>query len=634
MIVLSTSKLTKAIGTDVIIEDIQLELQDGERIALVGANGAGKSTLLRILAGLESYTSGTISQAKNTTLGYLAQEEGLVLTNTIWQEAYSVFEQLRVIEAQLHQIALQMSDEAVYSDADKLDKVAHQYERLREEFEQKGGYQYEAKIRSILHGFGFFEADYDKLIDTLSGGQKTRLALAKLLLAEPDILLLDEPTNHLDIATLDWLENYLRGYRGAILIVSHDRYFLDRLAQYVYEIENHKINRFVGNYTAYTIEKEARFEQQVKEYQKQQTDIKKLEEFIARNLVRASTTKRAQSRRKKLEKMDRLDRPSILKTMRRIEFDVEKQSGKDVLGFNNIKVGVDGTTLFSVDEFQVHCGDSIAFIGRNGIGKSTFLKTIVGILPLISGEIKYGANVELGYYDQEHQQMVANKTVLNELWDAHPLMDEKDIRGTLGLFLFHGEDCFKKVKSLSGGEKSRLALAKLLLQKANTLILDEPTNHLDLNSKSTLEDALIDYEGTQLFVSHDRYFINRVATQIVEITEDGWQIYIGDYDYYLEKQAQQQEAVVEVPAQKEKAVEVVAAAPTPPPTKKKVSIYTLTKIETEIHDTEQEIEEVKAAQLLPENYHDARNSAALLEQLDDLEIKLDKLMTEWSELQE
>lgn len=633
MIVLSTSKLTKAIGTDVIIEDIQLELQDGERIALVGANGAGKSTLMRILAGLESYTSGTISQAKNTTLGYLAQEEGLVLTNTIWQEAYSVFEQLRTIEAQLHQIALQMSDEAVYSDADKLDKVAHQYERLREEFEQKGGYQYEAKIRSILHGFGFFEADYDKLIDTLSGGQKTRLALAKLLLAEPDILLLDEPTNHLDIATLDWLENYLRGYRGAILIVSHDRYFLDRLAQYVYEIENHKINRFVGNYTAYTIEKEARFEQQVKEYQKQQTDIKKLEEFIARNLVRASTTKRAQSRRKKLEKMDRIDRPSILKTMRRIAFDVEKQSGKDVLGFHNIKVGVDGTTLFSVDEFQVHRGDSIAFIGRNGIGKSTFLKTIVGILPLISGEIKYGANVELGYYDQEHQQMVANKTVLNELWDAHPLMDEKDIRGTLGLFLFHGDDCFKKVKSLSGGEKSRLALAKLLLQKANTLILDEPTNHLDLNSKSTLEDALIDYEGTQLFVSHDRYFINRVATKIIEISEDGWQVYTGDYDYYLEKKAQQQEAVVEeVAAKKEKVAEATAPAASTPP--KKASVYTLTKIETEIYDTEQEIEAVKAAQLLPENYHDARNSAALLEQLDDLEIKLDKLMTEWSELQE
>lgn len=535
MIVLQVNQLTKSFLADEILSGVKLEVQHRDRVALVGRNGAGKSTLLKIIAGQMSYDSGDIIIPKDIQIGYLEQHAGLNSTLTIWNEMMTIFESLLAQEQLLRSLEQQMADPTVYENPTMYAKVMSEYDQLQHTFKDAGGYQYESDIRSVLHGMQFYSEDYDKPISSLSGGQRTRLALAKLLLSKPDLLILDEPTNHLDIETLSWLESYLKGYEGAILIVSHDRYFLDQVVSIVYEVSRHRVTKYPGNYSAYLDEKAKNYERDVKLYERQQDEKAKLEDFIQKNIARASTTKMAQSRRKMLERTEWMESPDGDEKSASFGFTIERQSGNDVLSVDELTIGYNDRTISSGINLRTFREDRIALVGPNGVGKSTLLKTIVKDLSPLGGSIRYGTNVQIGYYDQEQAKLSSNKSVLKELWDEWPLMNEKDIRTVLGRFLFSGKDVDKAVSSLSGGEKARLALAKLMMQKANFLILDEPTNHLDLDSKEVLENALIDYPGTLLFVSHDRYFINRIATKVVELSGTGSFEYLGDYDYYVEK---------------------------------------------------------------------------------------------------
>ncbi len=542
MIVLQTNKITKSFATDLILSNISIEVQSQDRVALVGRNGAGKSTLLKIITGELSFDSGEVTKPKETTIGYLAQQAGLFSDKSIYEEMLTVFQPLIQLEKQLREMEQKMSDPDLIDDAVRYQKLLEDYDQLQITFKDRGGYTYQTEIRSVLHGLNFADFDEDTPVSHLSGGQKTRLSLGKLLLSKPDLLILDEPTNHLDINTLTWLEGYLQHYPGALLIVSHDRYFLDKIVNKVYEISRHEARKFTGNYSAYLDQKAAQFEQDLKVYEKQQKEVADLNDFIQRNIVRASTTKRAQSRRKKLEKMDMLDRPKGDEKSARFTFKIAKQSGNDVLQAKALAAGYEaGEPLLSNVTLNLTRGESVALVGPNGIGKSTLLKALADQSTLLSGEVTYGSHVSIGYYDQEQAKLTSNKPVLNELWDDYPLTDEKDIRSVLGQFLFSGDDVMKIVSQLSGGEKARLALAKLMMQSDNLLILDEPTNHLDLDSKEVLENALMDYPGTILYVSHDRYFINALATRVLELSEEGITPYLGDYDYYVEKKQEMKE---------------------------------------------------------------------------------------------
>lgn len=541
MIVLQVNQLYKSFITDEILSGVKLEVQHRDRVALVGRNGAGKSTLLKIIAGQMSYDSGEVIIPKDVRVGYLEQHAGIDSNLSIWDEMMTIFTGLQAQEKKLRHLEQQMADPAVYEDSETYARIMSDYDQLQYDFKDAGGYQYEADTRSVLHGMQFLPEDYDKPIQSLSGGQRTRLALAKLLLSKPDLLILDEPTNHLDIETLSWLEGYLKGYAGAILIVSHDRYFLDQVVTIVYEVSRTKVTKYTGNYSAYLDEKAKNYERDLKMYERQMDEKAKLETFIQKNLARASTTKMAQSRRKVLEKTDWMDSPDGDEKSANFGFTIDRQSGNDVLAIDTLAIGYPNKEISSNIAMRIFREDRLALVGPNGVGKSTLLKTVVKDLVALTGEIRYGTNVQIGYYDQEQAKLNSNKSVLQELWDEWPLLNEKDIRSVLGRFLFSGDDVGKSVNSLSGGEKARLALAKLMMQKSNFLVLDEPTNHLDLDSKEVLENALIDYPGTLLFVSHDRYFINRIATKVVELSGTGSFEYLGDYDYYLEKKQELEE---------------------------------------------------------------------------------------------
>lgn len=541
MIVLQVNNISKSFVTDQILQNVKLEIQHRDRVALVGRNGAGKTTLLKIIAGQLSYDDGELIIPKNVKIGYLEQHTGQQSSLSIWDEMMTIFEPLRIQEKKLRELEEQIASPTVYENKQLYTKIIAEYDQLQHNFKEAGGYQYESETRSVLHGFQFYPKDYDTPVHSLSGGQKTRLAFAKLLLSKPDLLILDEPTNHLDIETLSWLENYLKGYEGAILVVSHDRYFLDQLVSIVYELSRTNVTKYVGNYSDYLEQKAKDYERNLKIFERQQDEKAKLEQFIQKNIARASTTNLAKSRRKKLERTDWMDNPLGEEKSANFGFTIERQSGNDVLSIDDLTIGYDNKRISENISLRIYRQDRIALVGPNGVGKSTLLKTIVQDLPTISGSIKFGSNVKIGYYDQEQNKLNSKKTVLNELWDEWPLMNEQTIRTILGRFLFSGEDVKKIVHSLSGGEKARLALAKLMMKKANFLILDEPTNHLDLVSKEVLENALIDYPGTILFVSHDRYFINRIATKIVEMSNDGVTEYLGDYDYYVEKKQELEE---------------------------------------------------------------------------------------------
>ena len=535
MILLQAQQVARHFGADVLFENINLEIQDNSRIALVGRNGAGKSTLIKMIIGESEPSAGNIARKKDLTIGYLAQNADISSDRTIMDEMLAVFDYLQDMEKQIHQLESAMANPDADHQSPDYARILKQYDQLQHDFKEQNGYGYVNEIKSVLHGFHFEEADHDRLISSLSGGQRTRLALAKLLLEKRDLLILDEPTNHLDIDTLTWLESYLQSYAGALLIVSHDRYFLDKIVNEVYEISHNKCHHYHGNYSQYIDEKTQRLQQEWKQYEKQQVEINKLEDFVNRNLVRASTTKRAQSRRKQLEKMDRLDRPEGLEKGPHFTFSTKKNSGNLVLTVTDAAIGYDGNIISEPIDFEVRKNNIIAVVGPNGIGKSTLLKSILGQIPFIKGSSSFGTGVEVGYYDQEQKNLNPQKTVLNELWDEHPTTPEYDIRSILGSFLFSWDDVLKSVASLSGGEKARLLLTKLAFRHDNFLLLDEPTNHLDIDSKEVLEQALLEFDGTVLFVSHDRYFINKVATSVLEITPEGSQLFLGDYDYYLEK---------------------------------------------------------------------------------------------------
>jgi len=541
MILLQGQNLARHFGPTVLFDNIQITVQDHSRIALVGRNGAGKSTLLKILAGIENTDAGSVAKSKEVTIGYLDQHSAVDSANTIWQEMLIIFEPIIQLSKEAERAAIALGDPDLLEDEEAYQKALERYDTLQHALHEKNAYGYESEIRSVLHGFQFYEEDYHRPIGQLSGGQKTRLALAKILLEKNDLLILDEPTNHLDIDTLAWLENYLISYHGSLLIVSHDRYFLDKVATEVYEISRHKIQHYKGNYSYYLTEKAARLELEWKAYEKQKDEIAKLEDYVARNLVRASTTKMAQSRRKRLEKMDRMEKPKGDERSARFSFEIAKESGNVVLTLENGAVGYGETVLSEPINLDLRKQQAVAIVGPNGIGKSTLLKSIIAEIPLLEGSVRLGANVDLGYYDQELGNLSKNKTVIAEIWDLHPTLNEKDIRSILGSFLFSGEDVEKTIPSLSGGEKARLSLCKLALDQKNFLVLDEPTNHLDIDSKEVLENALIEFDGTLLFVSHDRYFINRIATSIVELSIEGSKLYMGDYDYYVEKKQQEAE---------------------------------------------------------------------------------------------
>ncbi len=637
MILLQGQNLARYFGPTVLFENIQITIQDNERIALVGRNGAGKSTLLKILAGIEPTDAGTVAKKKEVTIGYLDQHSAVDSTKTIWDEMLTVFAPVILLMKQAEQAATRLADEAVINDPDAMEAALKLYDTLQQEIHKQDAYGYESEIRSVLHGFKFYEEDLDRPISQLSGGQKTRLAMAKILLEKNDLLILDEPTNHLDIDTLAWLENYLIGYRGTLLVVSHDRYFLDKIATNVYEISRNKIHHYKGNYSWFLQEKAARLEQEMKQYEKQQEEIAKLEDYVARNIVRASTTKMAQSRRKRLEKMDRMDKPMGDERSVRFAFDIERESGNVVMAVENAAVGYNNDVLAKPINLDLRKQQAIGIVGPNGIGKSTLLKSIIDQIPFIEGGVKFGTNVDLGYYDQELSKLSKNKTVLAEIWDLHPTMNEKDVRSILGSFLFTGNDVEKTISSLSGGEKARLALCKLALERNNLLMLDEPTNHLDIDSKEVLENALIDYDGTLVFVSHDRYFINRIATSILELSADGSKLYIGDYDYYIEKKQEEAELLALLAEEQEEQLTDEVAPPvksTYHASKEKAKLERklsreITSLEEKLEEIESKIEEIETQLTLPEVFGDHEKVQEYNDDLLTLQDQQDVCMQEW-----
>lgn len=531
--ILSCNNISKSFGTDVIIKSCSFNIEDHEKAAIVGINGAGKSTLLKIITGIEPADTGLVTLAKDKTLGYLSQQQNLNSDNTIYDELLSVKQYILDMEAQLRSIENQMKS----ADDTALETLMKKYSDLNHEFELNNGYAYKSEITGVLKGLGFAEEDFTLNVNTLSGGQKTRVALGRLLLSKPDIILLDEPTNHLDMESISWLENYLLNYSGAVLIVAHDRYFLDKIVSKIIELDNGNATVFSGNYTDYASKKAILRNMQLTEYLNQQREIKHQEEVITKlkQFNREKSIKRAESREKMLNKMEFVDKPEILNDKMDIKLEPNVISGNDVLTVDNLTKGFDGTVLFDNICFQIKRGERVALIGSNGTGKTTILKLINGIIPADSGSIYLGAKVNIGYYDQEHHVLDPDKTIFDEIRDAYPDLNNTQIRNTLAAFLFTNEDVFKYIKDLSGGERGRVSLAKLMLSNANFLILDEPTNHLDITSKEILENALNSYTGTVLFVSHDRYFINSTATRIIELANKTVVNYIGNYDYYLEK---------------------------------------------------------------------------------------------------
>ncbi|SDO77096.1 ATP-binding cassette, subfamily F, member 3 [Streptococcus equinus] len=635
MIILQGNKIERSFSGDVLFDNINIQVDEKDRIALVGRNGAGKSTLLKILVGEEAPTSGEINTKRDLSLSYLAQDSRFESENTIFDEMLHVFDDVRSMESRLRKMEMQMAELT----GDAFDKLMSDYDRLSEEFRVKGGFTYEAEIKAILNGFKFDESMWQMKISELSGGQNTRLALAKMLLEKPELLVLDEPTNHLDIETIAWLENYLVNYQGALIIVSHDRYFLDKVATVTLDLTTHSLDRYVGNYSKFMDLKAEKLALEAKNYEKQAKEIAKLEDFVQRNIVRASTTKRAQARRKQLEKMERLDKPTAGQKSANMTFHADKVSGNVVLTVADAAIGYDDQILSEPINIDVKKFDAIAIVGPNGIGKSTLIKSIVGQIPFIKGSSTYGANVEVGYYDQTQSNLTRTNTVLDELWNDFSTTPEVEIRNRLGAFLFSGDDVKKSVSMLSGGERARLLLAKLSMQNNNFLILDEPTNHLDIDSKEVLEDALIDFDGTLLFVSHDRYFINRVATKVLEISEEGSTLYLGDYDYYLEKKAELEELErLKAEEAQEKTATVVEKAPANDYQAQKANQKELRKLTRRIAEIENQLEEIEAREeeinqaMLATN--DATELVDLQKELDELTEQQENLMLEWEELSE
>lgn len=626
------NNVTKNFIVNEVFSNVKMEINDKDRIAIVGRNGAGKSTLLKIISGEIDFDNGERTVSKDTTIGYLSQEFIVREDLSIYEEMITCFNEIIELEKDLEKISYELTPENIESNPGLLDK----YDRLQNQVLTHKDYHYKSKIESVLYGLDFDKEVFDKKISTFSGGEKTRLSMAKLLLSEPDLLILDEPTNHLDMENVAWLENYLSSYNGAIVIVSHDRYFIDKVVNIVYNLEFGKLKKYVGNYSNFLRQYEEDYEKNLKEYVSQQKDIKRLEEFVQKNIARASTSKMAKSRQKVLDKMEIIDNPRKDDKAANIEFRIKEQSGRDVLIVNDLQVGYE-EQVGQKYNFSVYKGDRIAIVGKNGIGKSTLIKTIAKKQKELGGNIQYGSKVSLGYYDQKQAEFESSKTILNELWDEYPLMKEAEVRTVLGRFLFRGDDVLKIVRDLSGGEKARLQLAKLMLEKNNLLILDEPTNHLDITSKQVLEEALENYEGTILFVSHDRYFINKIANKVFDITEEGYSLYLGNYDYYLEKREQEK---IAKRLKEEKISEAVV---------KEVNDYVLSKEEkrrirklertrdeliVKIDELESKIKIVNEELMKEEVYTDAVKTQEWNGKLKKLTSELEEKNNSWLELEE
>ena len=626
------NNVTKNFVVNEVFSNVKMEINDKDRIAIVGRNGAGKSTLLKIISGEIDFDNGERTVSKDTTIGYLSQEFIVREDLSIYEEMITCFNEIIELEKELEKISYELTSENIENNPGLLDK----YDRLQNQVLTHKDYHYKSKIDSVLYGLDFDKEVFDKKISTFSGGEKTRLSMAKLLLSEPDLLILDEPTNHLDMENVAWLENYLSSYNGAIVIVSHDRYFIDKVVNVVYNLEFGKLKKYVGNYSNFLRQYEEDYEKNLKEYVSQQKDIKSLEEFVQKNIARASTSKMAKSRQKVLDKMEIIDNPRKDDKAANIEFRIKEQSGRDVLIINDLQVGYE-EQVGQKYNFSVYKGDRLAIVGKNGIGKSTLIKTIAKKQKKLGGNIQYGSKVSLGYYDQKQAEFESSKTILNELWDEYPLMKEAEVRTVLGRFLFRGDDVLKIVRDLSGGEKARLQLAKLMLEKNNLLILDEPTNHLDITSKQVLEEALENYEGTILFVSHDRYFINKIANKVFDITEEGYNIYLGNYDYYLEKREQEK---IAKRLKEEKVVETKV---------KEVNDYVLGKEEKrrirklermrdelifQIDELESKIKIVNEELMKEEVYTDAVKTQEWNRKLKELTLELDEKNNSWLEIEE
>ncbi|GAA6821968.1 ABC-F type ribosomal protection protein [Helicobacter pylori] len=640
MILLQLNDISKSFDGEDIFNDVNVEIKTGERIGIVGRNGAGKSTLMKIIAGVKGYDSGHISKIKNLKLGYLTQQMTLNTTSTVIQEMSKPFEHIKKLGQQMNNETDWLAQYADDFDSDDYKAHLEKYESLSNQFEQLEGYQYESKIKTVLHGLNFDEADFDRPINDFSGGQKTRLSLAQMLLSEPDLLLLDEPTNHLDMETTEWLEGYLNYFKGAIVIISHDRYFLDKIVNQIYDVALGDVQHYQGNYAQFIEQRDKYYAKRMQEYEKQQAEIKKLETFVDKNIARASTSGMAKSRRKTLEKMQTIDKPLIDARSANITFDFDRNTGNDVFHINQLEIGYEEPITNPIS-LEITKGDHIAIIGPNGIGKSTLIKTIAEKQHALAGEITTGANLKIGYYDQKQAEFKSTKTILDYVWDQYPTMNEKDIRAVLGRFLFVQEDVKKIINDLSGGEKARLQLALLMLERNNVLILDEPTNHLDIDSKEMLEQALQDFDGTIIFVSHDRYFINQLANKIFDLDSAGGTLYIGGYQYYLDKIAEkhalaaQQTNFEHTRNQSEENNNTNSYLSQKEQKKEqRQREREIAQYESDIENYENTITEIEAQLLTPEIYNNPSKSNELALEKEETEHKLEHAINEWEKLQE
>ena len=627
MIVLSAQNVAKAFGVNVVLKDVSFTVQQGDRIGLVGVNGCGKSTLMRIIAGLDSADSGEISMVRGTRIGYLAQQDMVTHGASVWQELEQVYAPVFEMEKRLRQLEGDM--EHAHESPQQFARLSSEYDRLLQAFEEADGYAWKSMVSGVLNGLGFSQSQYEQSVDSLSGGEKTRLCLARLLLQKPELLLLDEPTNHLDMETLQWLENYLAAYRGSVLVISHDRYFLDHVCNGIVEILMGNAEQYNGNYTRYIAQRQERVETRMRAYELQQKEIERQQAIIARYRMfnREKSIRAAESREKALERMEILDKPIDERAIR-FTFEARRRTGEDVLKVNDVSKSFGDKHLFSGFNLHVRAGDRIALIGPNGVGKSALIKLITGEIESDTGDIRYGSNVDLGYYDQHQASLHAEKTVLDEVWDRFPRMEQSDVRGALGMFLFTGDDVFQPIKTLSGGEKGRVALTALMLRKDNLLLLDEPTNHLDMDSREVLEDALSGFGGTIITVSHDRYFINRIADRVIEMMPDGVTEYMGNYDDYLEKKNRpvEQEAVAgktKTELEKEKRRE-------------KMSKQALRQLKVRAQEAEKAVglKEEEIAQLEeqmgdPDLYSDAKRAAEVQKSYQQAQNDLARLYEEW-----
>ncbi len=627
MIILSAQHIAKSFGVNAVLRDVSLTVQQGDRIGLVGVNGCGKSTLMRILAGLDAQDGGEISLVRGLRVGYLAQQNMVTSGETVWNELQKVYEQVFAMEKKLRELEDEMAH--AHTDVQRFAQLSADYDRLTQRFEEADGYSWKSMVSGVLNGLGFKPAQYDQCVDSLSGGEQTRLCLARLLLQKPDLLLLDEPTNHLDMETLQWLENYLAAYKGSVLVISHDRYFLDHVCTGIVEILMGASEQYNGNYTRYIAQRQERFESRMRAYEIQQKEIERQQAIIARYRMfnREKSIRAAESREKALDRMEKLEKPVDERAIR-FSFEARRRTGEDVLQLTEISKSFGEKHLFHDLTLRVRAGDRVALIGPNGVGKSTLIKIIVGEEQPDTGFIRYGSNVDIGYYDQHQSTLHADKTALDEIWDRFPQMEQSNVRGALGMFLFTGDDVFKPIHTLSGGEKGRVALTALMLRKDNLLLLDEPTNHLDMDSREVLEDALTDFGGTIITVSHDRYFINRIANRIIEMQPDGVTEYIGNYDDYIERK--NRPVAVEAEAGKTK-TELEKEK-----RREKLSRQALRQLKIRAQEAEKavgvkeaEIAELEAQMADPSLYSDAQKSADVQRAYQKAQQALQTLYEQW-----